>query len=250
MKLKRPMIFTQIDTTGKNIRNDRIISIGMVKQCPDGTVERFDEMINPTIPITDNSKQFHGIEDSEVKTLPTFSIIADELHSFITGDGICDFAGYSLGFQLKILQREFDRCDHVFVFGDSGVIDAYRMWSIIEPRSLFHAVQVFCERDLPEKRTAIEAAEAVQELIDVQCDDDEFRGSDIKSISNRLFPENVDSEGKFYRNNGIRFGFGSYKGELISDHPDYLKWVLKKEGFPKIVKDYCRKALRGELDEA
>lgn len=245
MELKRPLVVTHIDTTGKNVKNDRIIALSMVKVHTDNQISRINFMVNPIVKISEHSKIYHGIEDEEVKGLQTFAMVAGDIYAFLTEDGVCDYAGYSLGFQLRILQREFERCSIDFIFGDSMLIDAYRMWSIIEPRSLSRAIEVFCDRKLNEKRTSEEAVDGIYDLVTAQCEDEAFSSMNISEIYKKLFPENVDSEGKFYNNNGIRFGFGSYRGQLASSQPEYLRWMLKRDRFSRIVKETCRKILGG-----
>lgn len=47
LNLKKPLVVFDLETTGLDIVNDRIIQLSFIKVCPDGTEERGDHLINP-----------------------------------------------------------------------------------------------------------------------------------------------------------------------------------------------------------
>ena len=67
LKLTRPLAFFDLETTGLNIATDRIVEISIVKILPNGEKEIKTELINPTIPISQESIEIHGITEKKNK---------------------------------------------------------------------------------------------------------------------------------------------------------------------------------------
>ena len=63
LDLKRPIVFLDLETTGINIRTDRIVEISVIKYNPDGTEIEKTKRVNPRIPIPAGASEVHGIRD-------------------------------------------------------------------------------------------------------------------------------------------------------------------------------------------
>ena len=61
LKLERPIIFFDLETTGVNIVKDRIIEMSILKIYPNGNKESKTWLINPTIPIPQETIDIHSI---------------------------------------------------------------------------------------------------------------------------------------------------------------------------------------------
>ena len=81
INLKRPICFFDLETTGINIVNDRIVEISIIKINIDNTEESKTWLINPTIPIPPMTSAIHGITDEKVKDKPTFKEASKETES-------------------------------------------------------------------------------------------------------------------------------------------------------------------------
>ena len=79
INLKRPICFFDLETTGINIVNDRIVEISIIKINIDNSEESKTWLINPTIPIPPMTSAIHGITDEMVKDKP---VTEKELISF------------------------------------------------------------------------------------------------------------------------------------------------------------------------
>ena len=66
LKLNRPIVFFDLETTGINIVNDRIVEISILKVFPNGNKESRTWLINPTIKIPKETTAIHGITDEKV----------------------------------------------------------------------------------------------------------------------------------------------------------------------------------------
>ena len=107
LNLKRPIIFFDLETTGTDTSNDRIVEISMVKVAPDGEKTIKTRRINPEMPIPAEATAVHHITDEDVKDCPTFKQIAKSLKAFMEG---CDFGGFNSNrFDLPVLVEEFLR---------------------------------------------------------------------------------------------------------------------------------------------
>ena len=123
LKLKRPIIFFDLETTGVDTSKDRIVEISMIKINIDGKKDIKTRRINPEMPIPAEATAVHGITDEDVKDAPTFRQIAKSLAQFIEG---CDFGGFNSNrFDLPVLVEEFLR-DPPFL--------AISVWSVMFSR--------------------------------------------------------------------------------------------------------------------
>ena len=85
LNLKNPLVFFDLETTGINISQDRIVEISFLKVFPNGDEEVKSKRVNPGIPIPPESTAIHGITDEDVKDCPTFKQIAKSLAQQIEG---------------------------------------------------------------------------------------------------------------------------------------------------------------------
>ena len=79
LKLTRPLVFFDLETTGTNITHDRIVEISIVKLMPDGTVVERSRRLNPEMPIPAEATAVHHITDDDVAGEPTFRQVAASL---------------------------------------------------------------------------------------------------------------------------------------------------------------------------
>ncbi|MDD5174374.1 MAG: 3'-5' exonuclease, partial [Candidatus Omnitrophica bacterium] len=72
MKLSRPLVVLDLETTGTWVEKDRIVEIGMIKIMPDGTRETYIKRVNPGMPIPANVTKIINITNEDVKDAPRF----------------------------------------------------------------------------------------------------------------------------------------------------------------------------------
>jgi DNA polymerase-3 subunit epsilon len=92
LKLKRPVVFIDLETTGINVSTDRIVEISLLKISPNGKEQWMTSRVNPEMPIPPKATAIHGITDEDVAGAPSFREIAKTLTAFLEG---CDLAGYN-----------------------------------------------------------------------------------------------------------------------------------------------------------
>ena len=89
LKLQKPLVIFDLETTGLDIVKARVIQISYIKVYPNGEEERGDEIINPECRIPAEVSALTGITDADVKDKPTFKQIAQKLSEKFKGS---DFA--------------------------------------------------------------------------------------------------------------------------------------------------------------
>ena len=143
LQLTRPIAFIDLETTGINISNDRIVEIAIVKISNDGTKQVKRKLINPQISIPKASSDIHGITDDMVKDAPTFKQAAGEIKQFLEN---CDLGGYNSNkFDIPVLVEEFLRADIDFDLRNRKLIDVQNIFHMMEPRNLTAAYKFYCD---------------------------------------------------------------------------------------------------------
>lgn len=253
LKIEKPIVFFDLETTGRNVAKDRIIEIAMIKLLPDGTKENKALRINPGVPIPQEVVEITGIRDEDVADKPRFEDLAQEIKAFI---GDSDLAGYNSNrFDVPLLCEEFDRAGVEFALTNRNLIDAMNIFTKMLPRTLSGAYKYFCGKELDDAHSAFADAQGTLDVLEAQLDkykDTEYKdekGNVSKPVVNDVeklaefskFGRNVDLAGKLiYNNKGeICYTFGKYEGKPVTVDVGYLDWILRSD-FPKTTKDVIR----------
>ena len=144
LNLTKPLVVFDLEATGLDLVNDRIIQISYVKVSPgdkEGEEERKSIFVNPGKPIPAFVQQLTGITDDMVKDAPTFKQLAKQLADSFIG---CDFAGFNSDrFDVPMLAEEFLRAGIDFDFSKCRLIDAQNIFHKREPRNLAAAYRFY-----------------------------------------------------------------------------------------------------------
>ena len=92
LRLDRPLAFFDIESTGLNPQNDRIIDLAIIKLLPGGGRDTATFRVNPGMPIPPGSTRIHGITDADVAEAPLFKDVVREVVAALEG---CDLAGFN-----------------------------------------------------------------------------------------------------------------------------------------------------------
>ena len=246
LKLERPLVFFDLETTGANIAKDRIIEICIIKINPDKSQDKFFERINPQMPISKEASEIHGIYDEDVKDKPTFQDYADEIFSFLKD---ADIGGYNLiNFDLPLINKEFERVKMTSPLNsETKIIDPMRIYHKMEKRDLSAAYKFFCGKELTDAHSAEADILATIEVLDGQIDKYEL-ALEVDELDDFCRYEHekacVDLACRFRKdeNGEIVFNFGSNNGKKVKENLGMLKWMLDKD-FSEDTKDHARKLL-------
>lgn len=241
LNLKRPIIFFDLETTGTNVTQDRIVEISLIKVMPSGEEIEKTRRINPGIPIPAEATEIHHISDADVADAPTFKMVAKDLARIFTG---CDIAGFNSNrFDIPMLDQEFQRAGVKFDFTKPRFIDVQTIFHKKEQRTLVAAYRFYCDKDLEGAHSANADTRATYEVLKAQLDRYSDLSNDIDALSDFSSQNrNVDLMGRLIYNDKRQevINFGKYKGklaeEVLRSDPGYYSWILQGD-FPQNTKD-------------
>lgn len=251
LNISKPLIVFDLETTGLDLVNDRIIQISYIKIYPDGKEERNNIYVNPGKIIPQDVTTLTGISNDDIKYSPSFKDIASQLSENFRN---CDFAGFNSNhFDIPMLAEEFLRAGIDFDFSRCRLIDAQTIFHKMERRNLAAAYKFYCGRKMEDDFNAHRAdqdTEATYRILMGELDkyNPETQEDPEKHLPNNMdvladfskLNDNVDFAGRIVwkeqtdkNGNIIRqevFNFGKYKGQPVSDvlkrDPGYFSWIL------------------------
>src|SRR5690606_1361707 len=151
LNLRNPLCIFDIETTGINVTQDRIIEIAIIKLMPNGEMLRKSNVLNPTIPIPAESTVFHGLTDEDVKHKPTFKEVAKEYARFLEGADLAGFAVLKL--DIPMLVEEFIRAGVDFDYNKKKIVDAQKIFHLMEKRTLAAAYKFYLDKTFTNSRS-------------------------------------------------------------------------------------------------
>jgi len=248
LHLRNPLAFFDLETTGVNISKDRIVEIAILKALPNKKLEAYSQRINPQVPIPEETSMIHGIYDEDIKDAPTFKDIAKKLASYLEG---VDLAGFnSIRFDVPMLVEEFLRANIDFQITNRKLVDAQRIFHMMEPRDLSAAYKFYCNEELENAHSADADTYATYRVLEAQIS--HYAGIQIKDKEGELYEpikndmealhqitasKIIDLAGRLgYNAKGEEiFKFGKHRNRKIEDvlkkEPAYYDWIMKND-FP------------------
>ncbi len=241
LKLKNPLIFFDLETTGIDTSKDRIVEISLMKVHPDGSQEVKTRRLDPEMHIPESATAVHGITDDDVRDCPRFREVAKSLAAWIEG---CDLAGYNSNkFDIPILAEEFLRAGVDVDLKKRKAIDVQNIFHKMEQRTLVAAYKFYCGGELEDAHSAEADTRATYEVLKGQLD--KYAGeieNDVDFLAEFSTREAVaDYAGRVvYNEQGIEiFSFGKHKGrpvaEVFAEEPSYYTWMMNGD-FPEYTK--------------
>ena len=257
--LERPLVFLDLESTGLDPRNDRIVEISLLKMFPPGPDGSAPEplvktrRVNPLMPIPPGASQVHGITDADVAGEPPFEKIAKGLFELLVD---CDFAGFGVRrYDLPLLAAEFKRVDLRFEYQSRNVIDGKDIFHHKEPRTLTAAYALYCGGELKSAHSAEADMLASRDVILAQLERYEDLPTDVATLATvgvpASDPDSFDGEGKLkWIGTDVVLNFGKSHGRTLRDlaaaDRGILEWILRAD-FSDEVRTCVRNALAGRF---
>ncbi len=244
LKLEKPIVFFDLETTGVNIATDRIVEISILKVFPNGNKESKTWLVNPEIEIPQEATDVHGITNEKVVTEPTFKELAQTVNEMIAG---CDLAGFNSNrFDIPLLAEELMRVGIDFDMNNRKAIDVQVIFHKKEQRTLGAGYQFYCGKELEGAHGAEADTNATYEILLAQVDRYKDLGNSVEALSEfSTHGKRADFAGFILMNDDDQeiFSFGKYKGRTVEDvlkeNPGYNNWIQNAD-FPL----YTKKVLR------
>ena len=250
--LKKPLVVFDLETTGLNLQQDKIIEIGILKINPTGDNELFQSYINPKMDIPEIVTDITGIDNETVKDAPTFKEVADEVYELI---GDSDLCGYnSNAFDIPILTAEFKRSVIKFNLDNRALIDVCYIFKSKERRNLANAFKFYCDEDLKNSHSAMADLQATWKILQEQV----RRYPELSLDSEVLHKASKDESSvdlanrlKMDREGFVCINFGKHKNKRVVDlmisEPNYIKWILDSD-FTEDTKSYLKKIVYDKVN--
>lgn len=253
LKLKKPLAFFDLETTGVNIATDKIVEIAILKIMPNGEELVYEKRVNPGMPIPLASSLFHGIYDEDVKDLPNFKALAKEVADFI---GDSDLAGYNSNkFDVPMLMEEFLAAGIDFSLEGRSFVDVQNIFHQMEQRTLKAAYKFYCGANLDNAHNAEADVRATYEVLKAQLT--KYEGvafedkhgavsypvvNDVEalhSFTNLSKPADFAGRLVYDEDGDVTINFGKHKGKKLVDvfdvEPSYYAWMQNGD-FPLYTK--------------
>ncbi|MEC9016195.1 MAG: 3'-5' exonuclease [Gemmatimonadota bacterium] len=234
LELDRPLIFFDLETTGLDVKNDRIVELALIKVTPQGDVIERVRRFNPGVPIPAEVTAIHGITDEDIANEPTFCLRAKSLSALIED---ADLAGYNIrGFDVHMLVAEFKRCGIKLEVRNRRLIDMQNIFHREEPRDLSAAAKFYLGRTHEEAHEALGDTRTTSAVLSAQLERYPHIPQDIDGLHkycDEIRPFRTGMDVWFSGPPDERvFIKGKNKGQKLSDiaqtSPDYLMWMLSK----------------------
>ena len=144
LKLKKPICFFDIESTGVNVVTDRIVELGVFKVYPNGNKEARTWLVNPEMTIPEEVIAIHGISNERVANEPTFKELAHHVYDMMKDS---DLAGYNSNkFDIPMLAEEFLRAEIDFDMSKRRAVDVQNIFHRKEQRTLSAAYKFYCRK--------------------------------------------------------------------------------------------------------
>lgn len=240
LNLKRPICFFDLETTGINITNDRIVEISILKVLPDQTEISKTWLVNPGIPIPKEASAVHGITDEDVANQPMFKEVAKVIYAMIKDS---DLAGFNSNrFDIPLLAEEMLRADVDFDIKNRLAIDVQAIFHKMEQRTLSAAYKFYCDKELRNAHSAEADTKATYEVLKAQIERYEALENDAGFLAEFSARKKFADFAGFIIFNAKGeecFGFGKHKNkrvtDVLRDEPGYFGWLMNAD-FPLYTK--------------
>ena len=240
LKLEKPIVFFDLETTGVNIGTDKIVEISILKVFPNGNKESKTWLVNPEVEIPKEASDIHGITNEQVVTEPTFKELASQVNELIAD---CDLAGFNSNrFDIPLLAEELMRAGIDFDMNNRKAIDVQVIFHKKEQRTLSAGYQFYCGKELEGAHGAEADTSATFEILLAQLEKYEDIGTSVDELSAfSSHGKRADFAGFILFNDDDQeiFSFGKYKNrtveEVFKENPGYNNWMQNAD-FPLFTK--------------
>jgi DNA polymerase-3 subunit epsilon len=232
LHLERPLVFLDLEATGTDPQEARIIQIALQRFVPSAEGATLDDavdlLVDPETAIPDSVTELTGIGPADVQGQPTFAEQADRLAPLLAD---ADLAGYNaIAYDVPLLQAAFERVGEELPGPPNRVVlDPYRLEQVLRPRTLTALYERYTGDTLDDAHDAMSDVQAAGLVLQHQ-----LATHDIDATPGELADlargDYLD-DGRKLRRDGeaVVVCFGKHSGktlrELQADHPDYFDWM-------------------------
>jgi len=250
MHLERPLIVFDLETTGLDIKNDRIVQFAFLRVNPDRSQDEWMELVNPGVAIPAEASRVHHITDDMVADKPLFKDFAPVIQEFLQDGDLC---GFNIArFDVPFLQAEMQRAGVQLDLAKTHLVDAQIIFHKNEPRDLSAAYRFYCSSEHIDAHDAMGDVRATLAILDAQLAKYSALPKNAAGLHKYCLPNDsrfVTRDRKFMWKSGEAvLAFGKHKGKtlrwLVEHERDYLLWMQNGD-FTDEAKQVITDAFRG-----
>lgn len=245
MKLERPIIYFDIESTGVETETARIVELACIKYNVDGTREEKTILVNPGVPIPIEASDVHGITDEMVKDKPFFKQYSQAIRNWFDG---CDLAGFnSDNYDIPLLSAEFERSGLEGINWNPNLLDIMKLYRLLYPNTLSDVYKRLTGKELEGAHGALvdiigtkeiadilipKLKEVTEETLETISDIDSFMQGDKKRF---------DLASKMYKDTDgvVKWNFSKNKDNAVLADLGFVNWFMG-QGFPQESKNKIR----------
>jgi len=234
LHLERPLVFFDLEATGTDPQEARVIQIGMQRfvPAPDGAAldDTVDVLVDPEQEVPANITDLTGLSAEAIRQAPPFRAHIDRIAPLLED---ADLAGYNaLAYDLPLLRAEFERCGRTLPGPDDRVVlDPYRLEQVLRPRTLSALYERYTGALLNDAHDALRDVEAAGRVLQQQLAEHDLDGtpSDLAELTRGDY---LDDQRRLKEDgDAVILCFGKHEGkslrELQADHADYFDWMYR-----------------------
>lgn len=239
-RLTEPLVIFDLETTGIDKTKDEIVQFYGMRIQPNGMMESLEFKCKPTIPISKEASEVHGITNEDLENEQPFSFYIPDL---LTLFDKCIIGGYNVfNFDLPIINRQLSEHGEFGVFKDAHVLDSFKLAMMQHPRDLSSMLKVYTGEEMENAHDAGADVHATAKILvkqlGIESDDD------ILAISGKTAPPPNERVGLtnsiIFVDGEPVFNFGKHKGQRLIDNRSYCSWILGQSDFDKDVQEFIR----------
>ena len=221
MKIVRPIITFDTETTGVDTVEDRIVQIAAIKRFPD------------------------GITDEMVKNAPTFKQLAFAMGEWFRDS---DISGFNTDqFDCNIMLSEMSRCNLTFLDWDCNFVDVMKLYRHFYPNTQEAIYERFFGEKLENAHDALADCKASDRILEKIIKDnleDEITPKEI----DLLLQDNknrVDMAGHMYRDmeGVVKWNFSKNKDKPVLADIGFKNWFMSQPTFPQESKNKIKQLI-------
>lgn len=250
LKIKRPLVFFDLETTAVDVSKARILEYCFIKVFPDGSTQTLKSLVNPECKIPPESMEIHGITDAEVEVQAPFSEHLVKIDNFLFD---CDMGSFNGNhYDIPVLMYEYDRAGASFSILDIKLVDVSVMYRRLNRRTLIAAFKQYTNADLEDAHIAESDVHATMCVASKMLEIHEDLPKDVVGLdlySKYDETSRLDLAGRFIRNEKgeVVFNFGKYKGLVARQFKEYLRDFVMVQGFSPDTKAIAQAVHNGEM---
>ena len=234
LHLERPLVFFDLEATGTDPQEARVIQIGMQRfvPAPEGAAlnDTVDILVDPEQEVPAAVTELTGLSSETVRQAPPFDTHIERIAPLLED---ADLAGYNaLAYDFPLLSAEFERCGHPLPGPDDRVVlDPYRLEQVLRPRTLTALYERYTGSPLEDAHDALRDVEAAGRVLQQQLSEHKIDGTPA-DLAERIRGDYLDDQRRLKQDgDAVVLCFGKHEGKTLRElqvhHADYFDWMYE-----------------------